>query len=164
VASTILLAFTGALLYVLLLEEYVDFQIYGYLETKYQTSGAAIRIAMIAFPACIFLFFRSRFRLDSKKLSFWTWMSWGALRFILILYLSPSSTAVDRVALYWIPLQLYVGSRFPDAMVVSGGSKAWWVSLVVAYCVAVQFVWLFFADTAFFWVPYKFFPWEWLWK
>lgn len=164
VVSAILLAFTGALLFVLLLQEHVDFLIYGYIETKYQSSGAAIRIAMNAFPACIFLFFRSRFRLDSAKLSFWTWMSWGALGFILILYFSPSSTAVDRVALYWIPLQLYVGSRFPDAMVVNGGSKAWWVSLVVAYCAAVQFVWLFFADTAFAWVPYKFFPWEWLWK
>lgn len=164
VMSAFLLACTGTLLFVLLLQEHVDFLIYGYIDNKYQSSGAAIRVAMNAVPACIFLLFRSRFRLDSAKQSFWTWMSWGALGFILILYLSPSSTAVDRVALYWIPLQLYVGSRFPDAMVVSGRSTAWWVSLVVSYCAAVQFVWLFFADTAFAWVPYKFFPWEWLWK
>lgn len=162
--TALVLAGTGALLFVLLLQEHVEFLIYGYIESKYQSSGAAIRVSMNVIPALIFLLFRSRFRLDSAQLSFWTWMSWGALGFVLLLYLSPSSTAVDRLALYWIPLQLYVGSRLPDAMGIRRERTSRWVYLVIAYCATVHFVWLFFADTAFAWLPYKFFPWEWLWK
>jgi hypothetical protein len=164
VVVALVLSVTGGLLFILLLQEYVDFLAYGYLENKYQSSGAEIRVAMNAIPACVFLFFRSRFRLEFAQQTFWTWMSWGAVGFILLLYLSPSSTAVDRVALYWIPLQLYIGSRLPDAMGRSRESILLWRYCVIAYCGAVQFVWLFFADTAYAWIPYKFFPWEWLWK
>jgi hypothetical protein len=164
--TVLILIATGLLLFILLLQEHIDALIYGYIDSQYQSSGAAIRVSMNAIPACLFLIFKSRFRLelDPAKLSFWTWMSWGALGFVLLLYFFPSSTAVDRVALYWIPLQLYVGSRLPDALGTCRESNTIWVICVILYCATVHFVWLFFADTAFAWLPYKFFPWEWLWK
>jgi hypothetical protein len=77
---------------------------------------------------------------------------------------SPSSTAVDRVALYWIPLQLFVLSRLPDAMSQRPGLNSIWVQLVVAYSAAVLFVWLFFASHAFAWLPYQFYPWVLIWE
>ena len=70
---------------------------------------------------------------------------------------SPSSTAVDRVALYFIPVPMYVFSRLPDALwrgrhrlAVRGG--------VVAYYGLVMFVWLNFATHSKYWVPYQFYP------
>jgi hypothetical protein len=68
------------------------------------------------------------------------------------------------VALYWIPLQLFVLSRLPDALGRREGKNAFWVGVLVAYSAAVMVVWLFFAKTAFAWLPYQFYPWVWLWQ
>lgn len=149
------LLIVSAAMFVLLLQESIDNLRYGYLENQYQSSGAGIRIAMNVFPALIFLVFRGRFNLSPENRSFWTWMSWGALLFVVLLYVSPSSTAVDRVALYWIPIQLFVLSRIP--LLLTQNSKNYFIGafLVVLYSAVVQFVWLFFAQSAFAWLPYK---------
>ena len=47
--------------------------------------------------------------------------------FVVLLVVSPSSTAVDGVALYWIPLQLFVMSRLPNALGLREGKNAIWV-------------------------------------
>jgi hypothetical protein len=154
----------GLTLFALLLNDAMSFLIGGYLESNYQSSGTAIRIAMNAVPAALFLIFRNRFRLSTVQLSFWTWMALSALLFIALLLISPSSTAVDRVALYWIPLQLLVLSRLPDALGLRDDKNARWVYVVVIYSAAVHFVWLVYADTAFAWLPYQFYPWVWLWN
>ena len=157
-------ALTGVVLYVLLLQEAIDFLIYGYIESEYQSSGAAIRIAMNALPAAIFLLFRKRFQLEPVQQTFWTSMAWSALLFIVLLKVSPSSTAVDRVALFWIPVQLFVLSRLPNVLGPKNGENALWVCAVVAYSATVHFVWLVFADTSSSWLPYQFYPWVWFWK
>ena len=157
-------AVAGFILFALLLQEAASFLIYGYIESQYQSSGAAIRIAMNALPGVLFLLFRKRFQLSPEQRSFWTWMAWSALLLVVLLIASPSSTAVDRVALYWIPVQLFVLSRLPNALGQRDGKNAVWVYAVVAYSAAVHFVWLVYADTAFAWLPYQFYPWVWLWQ
>jgi hypothetical protein len=154
----------GLLMFFILLAEHVDTLISGYITDQYESSGATIRIAMNALPAIIYLIFRNRFKLNSEQQSFWTWLSLGALIFILLLIVTPSSTAVDRVALYWIPLQLFVWSRLPLAMSNARGSRMQWTSLVLLYTFVVQYVWLFYADYSYAWLPYKFYPWIWLWN
>jgi hypothetical protein len=155
---------TAVLLFGLLLKEYVDSLIGGYINTQYESSGAAIRITMNALPAALFLLLRKRFHLTPAQRTFWTWMALGGLAFVVLLYISPSSTAVDRVALYWIPMQIFVWSRVPDAIGRTGATTAGWVYAVVAYSATVHFVWLFFADNADSWLPYQFYPWVWLWQ
>ena len=154
----------GFILFALLLQEAASFLIYGYIESQYESSGAAIRIAMNALPAVLFLLFRKRFQLSPEQCSFWSWMAWSALLLVLLLIVSPSSTAVDRVALYWIPVQLFVLSRLPNALGQRDAKNALWVYAVVAYSAVIHFVWLVYADTAFAWLPYQFYPWVWLWK
>jgi hypothetical protein len=154
----------AVLMFFLLVAEYVDTMVNNYVTDQYASSGAGIRVAMNALPAAILLIFRKRFGLTPEQKSFWTWMSLGALAFILLLAVSPSSTAVDRVALYWIPLQLFVWSRLPQAMGQRAGTQRIWIVVVLVYAFAVQFVWLFYADHSFAWLPYQFYPWVWLWS
>jgi hypothetical protein len=154
----------GFALFAVLLQEASSVLIEGYIQAGYQSSGAAIRIAMNAVPAVLLLVFRKRFELSDSQRSFWTWMAWSALLLVALLIVSPSSTAVDRVALYWIPLQLFVLSRLPNALGKRDGKNAGWVCAVVGYSAAVHFVWLVYADTAFAWLPYQFYPWVWLWQ
>jgi hypothetical protein len=68
-----------------------------------------------------------------------------------------SSTAVDRVALYLIPLQLFVFSRLPR-LATTTKVRTPLVLGIVAFYAAVQFVWLNFATHAQYWVPYQFAP------
>jgi len=155
---------TGIALFALLLRESLDLLISGYIGDEYNSSGAAIRIAMNAVPAVLFLIFRKRFQLTPELRSFWTWMALSGLLLVLALKISPSSTAVDRVALYWIPLQLFVLSHIPDILGRHNRKNALWVSAIVSYSAAILFVWLFFGENSKSWLPYQFYPWVWLWQ
>jgi hypothetical protein len=151
-------------LYGLLLQEHVDSLISGYIVDKYDSSGSGVRIAMNALPGALFLALRERFVLTPEKKSFLTYLALSSIAFIPLLLISPSSTAVDRVALYWIPLQLTVWARVPDVLGRTTGALGLWTWSVVVYSAAVYFVWLFFADYSVYWLPYKFYPWIWLWQ
>ena len=157
-------AFATALFYILLLQDSVEALQYGYLEKQYQSQGAALRLGMNAVPAMVFLCFRRRFAMPQAERIFWTWISLGAFGFVGLLLVSPSSTAVDRVALYWIPLQLFVLSRLPNALGSPAGRNGILVSAVVVYSALVLFVWLMFASHAKYWIPYHFYPWVALWR
>jgi hypothetical protein len=116
---------------------------------------------MNAFPAAMFLLFRQRFVMTPAQRKFWTWLAISALGFVVLLNVVESSTAVDRVALYLIPLQLVVWSRLPDALGRPGFKNAPWVYMVMGYSALVLFVWLNFATHARLWIPYQFYPWVW---
>ena len=68
------------------------------IDVQYQPQGAALRLAMNAVPAVLFLWLMRRFVMQQDDRTFWSWMSLGALAFVGLLVVSPSSTAVDRVA------------------------------------------------------------------
>jgi hypothetical protein len=155
---------SAAGMFVLLLQEMVVALTNSYLVAEMESSGALIRVVMNALPGAFFLWYRDRFKLSESEKSFWSWMSWIALGFVGMLAASPSSTAVDRIALYWIPLQLFVWSRAPDVLGKPGATNAAWVYAIVAYSALVQFVWLVFAIHASGWLPYQFYPWVWIWE
>ena len=143
----------AAVLYYLLLADSVDRLVVNYLDAGYQSEGAAVRIAMNALPAVILLLFRKKFVWQPAERNLWLGMAVLALASVAWLLVSSSSTAVDRVALYLIPLQLFVFARLPDVL-GRGRSVRTWVIAVVAYYAAVLLVWLNFATHAFAWVPY----------
>ena len=150
----------GAGLYVLLMAEAVDALRVGYLDAEYQSAGAGVRVAMNALPAAVFLWCRKKFRIDEEQRMLWTVISLIALAFIGALALSPSSTAVDRVALYLIPLQLFVWSHFPEVYGKPGRRNTVGVLLVLVLYAMVLFTWLNFAHHRSGWIPYKFYPLE----
>lgn len=150
----------GVGLYMFLLFEAVEALKVGYLDDEYQSSGAGVRVAMNALPGLLFLLLNRRLVLSVEQRQFWTKIAWISLGFIGLLFVSPSSTAVDRVALYLIPLQLFVWSHFPDAVGRAGGRNFVGVLIVLGYYAAVLLVWLFFADHRTGWIPYKFLPLE----
>jgi hypothetical protein len=162
--TVFLVGLSSLLFYVLLLQESVEALTMNYIGAQYDSSGAAIRVAMNAVPAVLFLWFRRRFVMSPADRTFWIWMSLGGLAFVVLLVASPSSTAVDRVALYWIPLQLFVLSRLPEVLGRQSGKNTFWVGAVMAYSAAVLFVWLVFAKHAAAWLPYQFYPWVVFWS
>ena len=145
---------TVGVLYYLLLADSVENLVTNYIDAEYQSEGAAVRIAMNALPAVLLLLLRKRFVWQLAERNLWLIMALLSLASVAWLLVSSSSTAVDRLALYLIPLQLFVFSRLPDLM-GRGRRVRNWVMAVVAYYAAVLFVWLNFGVHSVYWLPYQ---------
>lgn len=126
----------------------------NYIDAEYQSQGALVRVFMCLLPALIFLLKRRQFVISEVQDSIYTLMSLMAMAASIGLVLSPSSTAVDRVALYLIPLQIFVGSHLPATGCFGLGPKAW-RRFLVFLSLSVLGVWLVFAAFSFAWIPYR---------
>ncbi|WP_205480445.1 EpsG family protein [Sphingomonas arenae] len=142
------------LLYDLMLAPAVEGFVRNYIEAEYSSQGAAIRIAMSVIPAVLFLLRPSAFGFSPRERRMWRLFSFAAIACLVLLFVLPSSTAVDRLALYLLPLQVAVFARATSVFTTQGFGRA----LVVLYALAVQFVWLNFATHAQYWVPYRLYP------
>lgn len=145
------------LAYYLFLDSAVDNLYTNYVEAEYQSSGAFIRLAMNVLPAAILLIWQRRFNFPAGEASLWRWFAIISLALMVVLMLTPASTAVDRVALYMLPLQLVVFAYLPDVFGRNRQQRSLLLMGVLAYYTAVQFVWLNYAQTAFAWLPYRFY-------
>ncbi len=159
----LLVSIIGILLYWFLVRDSADALYQNYVGAEYSSTGTLIRLIMNILPASLFLLLRKRFRLSKAENAFWTMMSLLAFVFLALFMVSPSSTAVDRLALYWIPLQLFVFCRLPDVLGRPGNANTTWVFLIMLYYAAVMAVWLLFATNAYGWLPYQFYLWQWFW-
>ncbi len=88
-------------------------------------------------PCASFFFFRHRLGFSDRERRIWFYHSVAAFALLVLLLVLPSSTAVDRLALYVMPLQIAVLSRAPIVFGVRLGTI-----LVLSYSLVVQFVWL----------------------
>ena len=144
----------SVLFYDLFLSESVDNYVKNYVGAKYNSQGAAIRVVMNLLPATLMLALGRRLGFPPHEERVWRAFSFAALGLLVLLLVSPSSTAVDRMALYIIPLQIAVLSR---AYLLFRGEKAGKL-VILGYAFAIQFTWLNFAAHARYWVPYQFYP------
>ena len=150
----LLLLIVGSALVQTFLAARVEGLIGGYIEAEYQSEGAAIRVAMNLLPGALLLLWPRRFALTPQQLRLWRAMALTAVACAIALVLLPSnSTAVDRIALYVIPLQLVVGARLPGSRLF-GLTPLQLLLAALGFCVAVEFVWLNFATHASGWLPY----------
>jgi hypothetical protein len=142
------------------LSSFQDRLVTNYVQASYDSQGAGIRVAMNVVAGGMMLVFRNRMGFDEYQKTFWTLNALLAVVSAVALAYLESSTGVDRIALFLIPLQIVTFSRLPYAL-SSTKDKALPSLLfgVMAYSFAVQYVWLNFADNAASWVPYKSFVW-----
>jgi hypothetical protein len=128
------------------------------MSTNYETlesQGAGVRVLMNIVPGALFLLFRRRFVLSEQEARLWRNMALAALASGAALLLTSSSTAVDRLALYLIPVQLFVLGRLPVAFSGNRRPLPGYVLAVIAYSAVIQFVWLVYAQNAYAWIPYR---------
>lgn len=143
-----------AVLYDTLVAESVDKLVRNYVVYDYNSQGALIRVSMSVVPAVLFLAARRHFGFRPAEDILWRNFAYATLALALLLAVLPSSTIVDRLALYVLPLQLAIIARIPDHVLKSGYARI----LVVAYAFAIQYVWLNYATHAEYWLPFQFYP------
>ena len=144
----------SVLLYDILLSPEIDRLKESYLDARYASEGAAIRVTMCLIPAVAFLLKQRTLGFSEEERRLWRNSSLTALGLLVLLWVLPSSTVVDRLGLYILPLQLAVLPRLSGAFT----QRNLGTLLVVLYSVLVEFVWLHYAHHAQGWLPYKFYP------
>jgi hypothetical protein len=147
-------AAVSILFYNLFLERSVANLMRNYVDSGYSSQGAAIRLALNFIPAILYLIRQQAFGFSDRERKVYRYFSYAALAFPLVLLLSASSTAVDRLALYILPLQVVILSRVPAAYRLPGLATI----AVILYSAAILFVWLTFAKHAEYWLPYQLYP------
>ena len=153
--NLLIVGVTTGLLYYLLLADKSEVMWENYVVAKYQSQGGLVRVLMNVVPAVLMILLSKRIAPDAKERKLWLWMSVFAIVCLPLVLLA--STAVDRVALYLIPLQLFVFSRLPR-LAADVPLRTTVVLGTIFYYTAVQFVWLNFAVHATGWLPYQFMP------
>jgi hypothetical protein len=89
--------------------EYYDALIVNYVDARMESEGGPIRVAMNAVPAMLYLLFVKRLSPEGTERKMWIWLAIFSLACVPLVSLA--STAVDRVALYFMPIQLFVYAR-----------------------------------------------------
>lgn len=155
VAMALVAIFGGAAASYALSDQRVEaFQI-GYLEAGYDSTGTLVRLVTNAVPAVIFLWRRKAFRLGAVEEALWLGISLACIAAVAAFLISPSSTAVDRVALFFSPIQLFVFGFAPRVLQERGPAAILLILCLIGYFAAIQLVWLVGATHSEYWVPYR---------
>lgn len=127
----------------------------GYIGDRYESGGALIRLLMGLVPSIILLVNYRRFDVGGRARSVWIGFALANLAAAVAFQLSPSSTAVDRIALYFTGVQLVTFGSIGQLMGFSRRSGVILRLLVILYALAVLLIWLLYATHASSWTPYK---------
>ena len=151
-----LMAGIGLWIGLMLVIESYDAMWQNYVAAQMQSDGGPVRVAMNAVPAILLLSFRKKLMpTDQGERRIWILMSVFSILCVPLVGLA--STAVDRIALYFMPLQLYVFSRLHLLFHERLFKTVAVVSVVMLYSF-VLWTWLNFATYAFAWLPYQLWP------
>ncbi len=154
-----LLMLAALLLYQAFLEDATERLVTSYIEQEMESAGAMIRLAMNLVPAALFIRYRKRMLISTGERKLYGTMALlGVASFLALVIGLVPSTALDRMALYLIPLQVFVFSHLPDAIGRPGARNQMIVLYILLFYATVLFVWLNFAAHSRFWLPYRMFP------
>lgn len=129
-----------------------------YIQGDYKSAGAAVRVAQIFLCGVWYLLIlRKRENPERKRLL--TLLACFSILMPPALVLSPSSTLVDRLALYLLPLQCYTLARTPESF-LRGSSRTLAYSIVLFINFAIFGVWITTSDNLNSWIPYKNYLWS----
>ena len=132
----------------------------NYVEEGMSSAGAASRLVMTALAATILLVYRKRIVATPQELGFWRAFAIVPIVLFVLLPVFPSSTVLDRLGLYFLPIQTFVAGRLPDAIGrTPRGRYLIGIAVIGLYALAF-FVWLNFAVNVNMWLPYRSFFFE----
>ena len=153
-----LLTFTSLILalYFLFLNNRISIFINNYLgEDVMNSSGAIYRVILSSLPSLLFLTHSNRLDLHPREKSLITSICLYTLICLLSFAFIPSTTVIDRLALYSLPIVPYVGSHLPELKPYNLSPSACNL-LCVSLALTSFFAWILFSpNAASAWLPYR---------
>jgi len=129
-----------------------------YSNVDIQSEGTIYRVLMNFFPAIFLLSNLTKFVPETYQKSLWRNLAVISVVCLPILLVVPSSSALDRISLYVIPLQILVLARLPQVVAKDPNDIPLHTLAVLAYLALVMFVFFHFSNHAVYYVPYRLFP------
>ena len=142
------------IIYILWRIFYDDFQIlmeYYVERTQWDSHGAFVRLAMNAVPGAALLLFAKKFSNEFRVNPHWYVIA--SIAVVSPFFAFIATTAFDRVAIYFMVIQIYVWSRIPMIFQNRDASAAITIGIILVYGL-VFWVWLNYANHSYNWVPY----------
>lgn len=143
------------LIYFTVISSSIEYYSQGYLQGRFDAAGATVRVLMNILPAVIVLLAKDRFYRSPREKMVWRTFAILALLSGAAILLVTSSVIVDRLAMYLIPLQMFVLGRLPIVASANGQPSIAWRMGVIGYSAAVLFVWLNYGHYSGGWLPYQ---------
>ena len=153
--SKILISFfVAGGLYFVFINRFIARYIDVYIETQMSSGGVYIRLFMIVFPSILFLLLGRNIQLNKNQKILWKSISLYSLSLIPLLIISPSTTIIDRLSLYALPIMTFTLSNLPELKLAKIRRK--YINLsVVLMAFLVQYVWFNFSENSGAWYPYQ---------
>jgi hypothetical protein len=160
VITGLLLVVFGFVLYFAFSERIAE-RMSEYSTYQYSAAGVIPRLIMSAIAAAIFLIWRRRFTARTDELRLWTLMSIVTFMTFPMLFAVSSTTIVDRLGIFLVPIQIFVLSRLPVVFGQGSRTNLAIVVVIILYSLAAELVWLNFGNEAkYYWIPYRNVLWE----
>jgi len=157
--SAIILSIFGIGLY-FAFSERIGMRLTEYQTFRYIAGGAIPRILMNLVAAVIFLLGRHKFTISHVEIRLWTLLSLVTFLMLPLLYYVNSTTIVDRLGIFLVPLQIFVLARMPLVFGRRGRQNMTLLSAIILYSLAAELVWLNLGNEARSWLPYRNLLWE----
>ena len=138
--------------------------IYFHSKFSIKSPGTIIRYVMVLLPVLILLLNINRLitnRISTSIYAIRLWKVFALSSFVMIIPLIfiQSTTVVDRVLLYWLPLQLFVYGNIPVAYLRNKYIYIVIYLMIVLYSLMVIATWFTFANNFNSWIPYSSYLW-----
>lgn len=154
VVSLLLALGTAVIGYFTIFTSSIEYYQVGYLNGRYDAAGASVRVLMNVLPAVVLLATKDRLYRSREEKVVWKTFAILSLAAGAALFLVSSSVIVDRLAMYLIPIQMFVLARI-SFLSRDPRSDMVWRAFVVAYSAAVLFVWISYGHYSAGWLPYR---------
>jgi hypothetical protein len=126
-----------------------------YGQHRVDSGGVTFRLAMNAVPALILLIKGSRSFSPRGEHAFWRALALLSLALLPTMLYLKSTTVIDRLSLYAIPLQILVLSSLPAQFSTSSATRIYPVMGVVAYAALTLLVYFTLGTFANSYLPYE---------
>ena len=125
---------------------------YYIFRDQWESSGGRYRILMNAVTALVFLSIVRLREMDYGGRSLWIYISIVSLVCVPLVFWQ--STLIDRISLYFLPLQLHLWSRLPSIFKDPVLRVSSVVFVAFGYAV-VLIIWMNYANHSYEWIPYR---------
>lgn len=125
-----------------------------YFAREYNARGILVKILITLSYALFFILFRKKYDFDIQNNKILKTFSYLSIFSLILYFFVPSTTALYRMSLYLIPLQLKMASIIPPAQLFRITDLAW-KTIIITLNFLTLIIFLLFSTHSQTWVPYR---------